>query len=407
MAVYAQSPTETGSVSEYPVEPVPSPAEVSPGELDRLKGTFLASLNHEIRTPLSGILGMADLLLETNLNEEQLEYVNATRLCAESLFEILNATLEYSALEAGRFSLDESEFSLRDLIESTRAQQALKAEAKGLAIRCSYDPGLPETMIGDAPRLRQLLGHFLANAIKFTHKGGVELRVLRDPRAADILRIEVEDTGIGIPSDQVERIFESFRQVESGLSRSYPGLGLGLALARKLASLMQGEISVASTPGEGSTFTLRIPIRTAETESEPIPAGVRVESGPVVLAVEDNAVGLRILKRALERRQVKVDGAVSGLAALEAASLRRYDLVLMDLQMPGMNGLETTAEMRKIPGYDAVPILALTADFSDELRERCLGQGMQAFLSKPVEAVHLWSVVSRFLDAGASVEESV
>jgi two-component system sensor histidine kinase/response regulator len=406
MAADAQSPTETGSVSEYPVEPVSPPAEVSTGELDRLKGTFLASLNHEIRTPLSGILGMADLLLETNLDAEQLEYVNATRLCAESLFEILNATLEYSALEAGRFSLDESEFSLRDLIESTRAQQALKAEAKGLTIQCSYDPELPETMIGDAPRLRQLLGHFLANAIKFTHTGGVELRVLRDPRAHDILRIEVEDTGIGIPADQVERIFESFRQVDSGLSRSYPGLGLGLALARKLASLMQGEISVASTPGEGSTFTLRIPIRTAETESEPAAAAVRAESGPVVLAVEDNAVGLRILKRALERRQVKVDGAVSGLAALEAASLRRYDLVLMDLQMPGMNGLETTAEMRKIPGYDAVPILALTADFSDELRERCLRQGMQAFLSKPVEAVHLWSVVSRFLDTGASVEES-
>jgi two-component system sensor histidine kinase/response regulator len=407
MAVQAQSPTETGSVSEYAVEPVPSLADVSPGELDRLKGTFLASLNHEIRTPLSGILGMADLLLETNLDDEQLEYVNASRLCAETLFEILNATLEYSALEAGRFSLDESEFSLRDLIESTRAQQALKAEAKGIPIHCSYDPCLPETMIGDAPRLRQLLGHFLANAIKFTHAGQVELRVLRDPRAADILRIEVEDTGIGIPADQVERIFESFRQVESGLSRSYPGLGLGLALARKLASLMQGEISVASTPGEGSTFTLRIPIRTAETESEPAPTGVRVESGPVVLAVEDNAVGLRILKRALERRQVKVDGVVSGSAALEAAALRRYDLVLMDLQMPGMNGLETTEEMRKIPGYDAVPILALTADFSDELRERCLKQGMQAFLSKPVEAVHLWSVVSRFLDASASVEEVV
>lgn len=406
MAANAQSSTEAGSVSARPDNPDPSPVPIAPGELDRLKGTFLASLNHEIRTPLSGILGMADLLLETNLDEEQLEYVNATRLCAESLFEILNATLEYSALEAGRFSLDESEFSLRDLIESTRAQQALKAEAKGLTIQASYDPGLPETMIGDAPRLRQLLSHFLANAIKFTHKGGVELRVLRDPRASDILRIEVEDTGIGIPPDQVERIFESFRQVESGLSRSYPGLGLGLALARKLASLMQGEISVASMPGEGSTFTLRIPIRTAETEAEPVQTGVRVESGPVVLAVEDNAVGLRILKRALERRQVKVDGAVSGLAALEAASQRRYDLVLMDLQMPGMNGLETTAEMRKLPGYEAVPILALTADFSDELRERCLRQGMQAFLSKPVEAVHLWSVVSRFLDAGASVEES-
>ncbi len=372
------------------------------GELDRLKGTFLASLNHEIRTPLSGILGMADLLLETNLDDEQREYVNATRLCAESLFEILNATLEYSALEAGRFSLDESEFSLREMIESTLAQQAFKAEAKGLKIRAAYDPKLPETMIGDAPRLRQLLSHFLANAIKFTHTGGVELRVLRDPRAAEILRVEVEDTGIGIPAAEVDRIFESFRQVESGLSRTYPGLGLGLALAKKLASLMKGEIIVESTPGKGSTFTLRIPLRVAEAEMEPVQSAVLAEAGPSVLAVEDNAVGLTILKRALERRHVKVDGATSGLAALEAASQRRYDLVLMDLQMPGMNGLETTTEMRKLPGYDAVPILALTADFSDELRERCLRQGMQAFLSKPVEPLQLWAVVSRFLNAGSA-----
>ena len=399
MAVYAQSPNEAGSVSEGLSEPVQSPAAVAAGEMDRLKGTFLASLNHEIRTPLSGILGMADLLLETNLDEEQREYVNATRLCAESLFEILNATLEYSALEAGRFSLDESEFSLRELIESTLAQQALKADAKGLQIRAGYDPGLPETIVGDAPRLRQLLSHFLANAIKFTHTGGVELRVLRDPRAGDILRIEVEDTGIGIPADQVEAIFESFRQVDSGLSRTYPGLGLGLALARKLALLMQGEIGVTSTPGEGSTFTLRIPMRTPEMETELTPAGTGLETGPVILAVEDNAVGLRILKRALERRRVNVDGAESGPAALIAASQRHYDLVLMDLQMPGMNGLETMEAMRKLPGYDAVPILALTADFSDELRERCLRQGMQAFLSKPVEAVQLWAVVSKFLSA--------
>jgi CheY-like chemotaxis protein len=397
MAVPAQSPIEARDASERVVEPVLSP-EV-PGELERLKGTFLASLNHEIRTPLSGILGMSDLLLETNLDEEQREYVNATRLCAESLFEILNATLEYSALEAGQFSLDESEFSLREVMESTVGQQALKAEAKGLKIRATYDLGLPETMVGDAPRLRQLLSHFLNNAIKFTHAGGVELRVLRDQGDGSLLRIEVEDTGIGISADQVERIFESFRQVDSGLSRTYPGLGLGLALARKLASLMQGEISVASMPGKGSTFTLRIPLRAAEKEAELVPMGVRVETGPMVLAVEDNAVGLTILKRALERRHVKVDGATSGADALAAASKQHYDLVLMDLQMPGMNGLEATAAMRKLPGYDAVPILALTADFSDELRERCLRQGMQAFLSKPVEAVELWAVVSRFLNA--------
>jgi CheY-like chemotaxis protein len=395
MAVDAQSPMEAGCASENVTEQVSAP--VAPEELERLKGTFLASLNHEIRTPLSGILGMADLLLETNLDDEQREYVNATRLCAESLFEILNATLEYSALEAGRFSLDESEFSLRELIESTLAQQALKAESKGLELRATYGSKLPETMVGDAPRLRQLLSHFLINAVKFTHTGGIELRVLR---AGEMLRIEVEDTGIGIPASEVDRIFESFRQVDSGLSRNYPGLGLGLALAKKLASLMQGEISVKSTPGKGSIFTLRIPLRVAEVEVEAAHARAQVEAGPAVLAVEDNAVGLTILKRALERRHVQVDGAMSGVAALAAASQRRYDLVLMDLQMPGMNGLETTREMRKLPGYDAVPILALTADFSDELRERCLRQGMQAFLSKPVEPVQLWAVVSRFLKAG-------
>ena len=392
MAVHAQSPIEAGSASE------PNLA-AAPGELERLKGTFLASLNHEIRTPLSGILGMADLLLETKLDEEQREYVHAARLCAESLFEILNATLEFSALEAGHLSLDESEFSLRELIESTIAQQKLKAESKGLAVIATYASGLPETMVGDAPRLRQLLSHFLANAIKFTHTGGVELRVIRDSWTNDTLRIDVEDTGIGIPADQLERIFESFRQVDSGLSRMYPGLGLGLALARKLASLMHGEISVASTPGSGSTFTLRIPLRAAETEAGKALAGSLGETGPIILAVEDNAVGLTILKRALERRQVKVDGAASGEAALTAESQCLYYLFLMDLQMPGMNGLETTQEMRKLPGYEGVPILALTADFSDELRDRCLRQGMQAFLSKPVEAVQLWSVVSKFLNA--------
>src|SRR5580704_3189098 len=208
MAGNAQSPIEAGCASTSTIEPVQflGPT-LAPDELERLKGTFLASLNHEIRTPLSGILGMADLLLETKLDEEQKDYVNAARLCAESLFEILNATLEYSALEAGHFSLDESEFSLRELIESTLAQQMLKAESKGLSLRATYDAGLPETMMGDAPRLRQLLSHFMANAIKFTHAGGVELRVVRDSQASDMLRMEVEDTGIGIPADQIDRIF--------------------------------------------------------------------------------------------------------------------------------------------------------------------------------------------------------
>ena len=373
-------------------------------ELDRLKGQFLASLNHEIRTPLSGILGMADLLLETTLDEEQREYVNAARLCAESLFEILNATLEYSSLESGQFSLDESEFSLRELLESAVNQQAARAHAKGLRLFPTLEPGLPETLIGDAPRIRELLSHLLANAVKFTHAGSVELRVSieRQP-GGNRLVIAVRDTGIGIPPQQLETIFESFRQGETGFARNYPGLGLGLALARKLALLMKGSIEVESAPDQGSVFTLRLPLRQPpelsreEAPLEETSANAQRKPKPAILAVEDNPIGLTILRHALERRNVEVDCVMSGPAALEAAAKRRYSVVLMDLQMPEMDGLEATAAMRRIPGYEQVPILALTANAGDDVRELCRQAGMQAFLLKPVEAGELWSVVSKFL----------
>lgn len=368
-------------------------------ELDQLKGLFLASLNHEIRTPLSGILGMADLLLETNLDDEQREYVNAARLCAESLFEILNATLEYSSLESGQYSLEESEFSLRELLESAMNQQSSRAEAKGLRMISTFEPGLPETVMGDASRIRQLLGHLLANAVKFTHTGTIELRVSVDRRpGANRLKMDVRDTGIGISPGQLQTIFESFRQGESGFARNYPGLGLGLALARKLALLMKGSIEVSSVLNEGSVFTLWLPLRQpVEHPSEDSPAGVHVKTAPAILAVEDNPIGLTILRHALERRNVQVDCVMSGQAALDAAAKRRYAVVLMDLQMPEMDGLEATALMRKIPGYEKVPILALTANAADDVRELCRQAGMQAFLSKPVEPAELWSAVSKFL----------
>jgi CheY-like chemotaxis protein len=368
-------------------------------EIEQLKGTFLASLNHEIRTPLAGIMGMTDLLLETTLDEEQREYVTAARMCAENLFEILNATLEYTALEAGQIVLDDGEFSLREMLNAALAQHQAKALAKNLPLLLLFDPRLPETMLGDAPRLRELLGHLIGNAIKFTHTGKVEVRVR--PEGTDPLKswlvIEVRDTGIGISPGQIELIFQSFQQGERGLSRSYPGLGLGLALARKLATVMSGEISVESEQGSGSSFTVRLPLRAAAEDRGGRGATAPGTSGPAILAVDDNLVGLTVLRHALQRSGMQVDCASNGPEALEAASRRHYDLVLMDLQMPQMDGLTAAVEMRKVAGYENVPILALTANFSDEVREQCRAHGMQAYLSKPVEASELMAAVSRHL----------
>ncbi|HLX43292.1 MAG TPA: ATP-binding protein [Bryobacteraceae bacterium] len=374
----------------------PSVAPGQKNELDQLKGLFLASLNHEIRTPLSGIIGMADLLLETTLDEEQREYVNAARLCAESLFEILNAALEISSLEAGSFKLEDSEFVLKEMVEAAMDHHAMRAESKGLRLFSTFEPGLPETVVGDAPRIRELLGYLLGNAIKFTHSGSVELRVSVE---GGELAMQVRDTGIGIPADRLDVIFESFRQVDNSLARTYPGLGLGLALARKLTQLMNGRVDVSSEPGRGSVFSVHLPLRepvepVAESKPQPARTGI---AGPLILAVEDNPVGVTVLRHALERHPVRADFAMSGQEALDAAAARRYDLVLMDLQMPGMDGLETTSAMRKLPGYEDVPILALTANTGDDLRERCRQIGMRAFLSKPIKSAELWSAISKFL----------
>jgi CheY-like chemotaxis protein len=374
----------------------------SRGDLEHVKGVFLASLNHEIRTPLSGVLGMVDLLLETDLTEEQRDYVNAARLCAESLFEILNSALQYSALEAGNFTLDESEFSLRETLQAAVTPHQARAEEKGLKMLLLIDSGLPETVVGDAPRLREMLGHLVANAVKFTSSGSVELRASaeRYPGRGDFLRVAVIDTGIGISPDKIESIFDSFQQGENGLTRTYSGLGLGLALARKLANLMGGDIYAASTPGAGSTFTLEIPLRRAEPNADYRAEGAVPDlvDGPRILAVDDNPVGLRVLRHLLERRGVRVDCVTSGAEALRAASLHQYKLVLMDLQMPEMDGLTAAVRMREVPGYGDVPILALTANFSDQVREQCRAHGMQAYLSKPIEANDLWLAVSRYLN---------
>lgn len=370
-------------------------------EQDKAKGTFLTSLSHEIRTPLSGILGMTDLLLETNLDEEQKEYVSAAKVCAESLFELLNATLQYSALAAGQFRIDESEFSLIEVLNAAQQQYVSKADGKGLTLRMSLDAALPETVVGDAAKLRDILSHLLSNAVKFTNQGAVHMSAWReqDETGKEWLLIDVADTGIGIEPEKIREIFGLFEQGSVDMSRANAGLGLGLALAHKLCDVMKGEIRVESTPGSGSTFTVRLPLLYVDAPVDSTPAPIGRAKGPAVLAVEDNPVGLKVLRHALGRYPVDADFAADGFDALESARKRQYDVVLMDLQMPGMDGFTAAVEMRKIPGYEHTPILALSANASDEVREKCREHGMQAYLSKPVDAAEIWSAIKKYAHA--------
>ncbi len=392
---------------ELTAEPgrTPPPAN-RPGrsaDLDELKGHFLASLNHEIRTPLSGILGMADLLLETALDGEQREYVNTARACAEELLGTLNATLEFATLASGRVVPEESEFSISELLESAVGQHAKMAAEKGLDLSAAIDPEVPPTLVGDGPRTRELLGHLVANAVKFTSHGQVSVRARLEGTAnpGERLAVEVRDTGIGIGAEDLGAIFESFHQVDHGLARQYSGLGLGLALAQKLASLLGGEIRVTSAPGAGSTFTLVLPLRRPQEDRRATPTGLP-EPARRILVVEDDPVGQKVVGHFLMRGGYAVDFASTGRQAIDAASRGHYNLILMDLQIPEVNGLEATTAIRSFDGCQNVPILALTASISEELREACFRHGMQAFLTKPVQPDVLMAAVGKFVAAATA-----
>lgn len=383
--------------------------EVARQEFQRLKGRFLSSLNHEMRTPLTGILGMTDLLLETGLSVDQREYVAIMRSCAESLHDILNATLEFASLSSGQARREEAPFPLVPCLEAIAAEFSTKARGKGLGFSFHASGQLPDVVMGDEIRVRALLSQLLSNAVKFTVAGRIELRVVGHGSVEGPfwLDIEVVDTGIGIPAEKMSRIFESFEQAETGISRQYQGLGLGLALARELANLLNGEISVSSAVGEGSVFRLRLPIEpTLEAVPERFGAGVHVASGPVVveerpriLLVEDNRVSQRIVSHMLEKARYDADAVENGMAAIRAATERRYSLVLMDLLLPGIDGIETTYRLRRLPGYENTPVVALTANASSEFRELCRQNGLQGFLSKPVQSVDLVQTLQQFLPA--------
>ena len=367
----------------------------------RLKSQFLADLNHEIRTPLSGILGMSDLLLETHLDTEQREFVQASRLCAENLLDLLTAALEFSAISTGTLKLEEAEFELPETLRAAVAEHRIRAEMKGLKLICRLDERLPQVARGDAVRLREILSRLVDNGVRFTSRGEVEVRAWQEASTDhDLpLTISVRDTGPGLAPEQVKTILEA--------NGNTNGFGLGLALARRLVQLNGGRLSVESEPGAGCIFKFTIPLRIpAESRQEVSDLPSVVADGapnghrPRVLVVEDNEVAQRIVKHILGRTDYEAECASSGESAVEAASRDSYDLILMDLQMPGMNGLEATEKIRQIPGYGTTPVLALTANATDEYRALCQQNGMQGFLTKPIQSEELLAAVRKHLPCG-------
>lgn len=300
--------------------------------------------------------------------------------------------------------LEEVEFSVRDTLQGVVNEFGAKAQVKGLRLTGAWDASLPEVAVGDPLRLRRILWHLVGNAVKFTREGEVDVRAsaagTSDPRHI-MLTIEVRDTGIGIVPEQLNRIFESFRQIETGLSRSHGGLGLGLAVTHKLVELLDGTILVESELGRGSVFTVKVPFR--------VPAGVdarpveRRRSKGRVLVIDDNNVAQTIASHALRRQSYEVQCAGDGLEALDAASKSRFDVILMDLQMPGWDGFETAARIRQLVDYRETPIIAVTANCSDENRARCASCGMQDFLAKPVRTRDLVQAVEKYLEQEAVV----
>lgn len=365
-------------------------------EIDRLKRQFLAALNHEVRTPLSGILGMTSLLEQSNLSIEQKEYVQLTKACAEELYSVLSSTLEFTALAAGDTQLDNSEFLLQEAIESLAAQWLVKARQKGVGFYLRISDEVPEAARGDELRLRKLMQHLISNSVKFTETGKVELAVRMEPHVSDanlfLLTVEVQDTGIGMDGEQIQKIFESFEQLESGLARRYSGMGLGLTLAQGLTKAMGGDLTVESKPGEGSIFAFTIPLGYSKLES--------TFERPVerkVMVVDDNEAARKVAEAYLKRGGYKVTLATCGGEALAKAESERFDLVVMDLQMPVMDGIETTTRLRDVRGYERTPVLALTANAGDEYRILCLSNGMQGYLPKPVDSELLLRTVRQLM----------
>ncbi len=374
---------------------------------NRTKSEFLARISHEIRTPMNAISGMAHLLADTELDMRQSDYLDKIQGAAHHLMRLLNDVLDFAKIEAGKLEVESVRFGLDRVIREVSATAAVSSESKGLHLRFRIAPDLPEYLIGDPLRLRQVLGNLVDNAIKFTDNGEVVVtaRELQRTDTEVMLHFSVRDTGIGLTEAQAEKLFTAFTQADGSITRRFGGTGLGLAICRQLVEAMGGRIWVDSVPGGGSDFQFTIALGVATTAnafpSPPRQPAERHFDGARVLVIEDNPVNQQVTRELLLKRGIAVDVAGDGQEGLGMVRRCDYDLVLMDVRMPGMDGYETTRRIRALRGT-ALRVVAMTADAMAADRQRCLEAGMDDHLSKPVEPQALFRTLERYLRAPAA-----
>lgn len=373
------------------------------------KSDFLATMSHEIRTPLNSIIGMADVLSGTTLTSEQQKCVDVFQRNGVGLLNLINDILDLSKVESGKVELEETSFDLLDVIARAMEVVEVRSTAKGLTLRQSIAPGVPVFLAGDPNRLRQIIINLLGNSIKFTERGGLEVQVEPDPEDGrpGCLRFAISDTGIGIPADKIDQIFESFTQVDSSTTRKYGGTGLGLTISRQLVELMGGRVWVESTVGKGSTFFFTAKLGVQENQSQrPEPTASTVVGPPTmirpglrILLADDSEDNRFLILSYLNQAQASIDVAENGEIAARMFRPGRYDLVLMDVEMPVMDGYAATQEIRRFErdtGAPATPVLALTAHAFADMAAKSLAAGFSGHLTKPIRKVTLLEAVANY-----------